>query len=168
MAQFLRLAVSPIVESGTTSATTTNKLREAGQNFLTTVSIGDIVYNSTDGAYAKVTAVDSDIALTLDADIIPSGKAYVIYSKTASTKQLISSRNVLLVEQTDNNNVTINYSSSSTGADVMTINHYTQASGTAMRDAIQDALVAAHDSKTVPDVYIDVDVTSTVLGIAIG
>ena len=64
------------VDSGTTSGAATNKLIEAGQNFLTTVKVGDRIDNTTDSTRATVTAVDSDIQLTLDADIMTSGENY--------------------------------------------------------------------------------------------
>ena len=74
--------VSKIVQAdaGTTDGTTASKLVDAGQNFLTTVSVNDVVYNTTDGTYAYVTAVDDNDTLSLSADIIPTGKAYTVNS----------------------------------------------------------------------------------------
>jgi hypothetical protein len=37
-----------------------DRVIDAGQNFLTTVKIGDIVYSSTTGAWARVTSIESD------------------------------------------------------------------------------------------------------------
>ena len=68
------------VDSGTTTATTANKLVEAGQNFTTTVTVGDKVNNTTDGTRAYVTAIDSDTTLSLSSDIMASGEAYTITS----------------------------------------------------------------------------------------
>ena len=67
-------------DSGTTTATTANKLIDttAGQNFLTTVSVGDKVINRVDGQTALVTNVDSDTSLSLDADIMLINEAYTI------------------------------------------------------------------------------------------
>lgn len=71
---------TPLVsDSGTTSATTANKLVETGQNFATTVRVGDIVYNTTDSTAATVTSVDSDTTLSLSEDIMESGDSYTIY-----------------------------------------------------------------------------------------
>jgi len=59
------------VDSGTTSAATTGKLTEAGQNFLTTVNVGDYAVITTGIAgypvrsWALVTAVDSDTVLSI-------------------------------------------------------------------------------------------------------
>ena len=71
---------TPLVsDSGTTSATTANKLVETGQNLATTVRVGDIVYNTTDSTAATVTSVDSDTTLSLSEDIMESGDSYTIY-----------------------------------------------------------------------------------------
>jgi surface protein len=72
------------VDSGTTDATTANKLVDSTQNFLTTVSIGDIAHNTTDGTFGKVTAIDSDTTLSVSNDVFPTGKAYVIQSSDAA------------------------------------------------------------------------------------
>jgi hypothetical protein len=39
---------------------------KTGENFLTTVAVNDYAYNETDGSYAKVLTVDSDIQFTTD------------------------------------------------------------------------------------------------------
>ena len=72
-------------DSGTTSATTTDKLVEAGQNFTSTVSVGMVVRNTTDTTYAHVTAVDSDTTLSIDADIMESGENYTIGAEWPGT-----------------------------------------------------------------------------------
>ena len=66
-------------DSGTTDGTTANKLVDSSQNFSSTISVGMVVYNSTDDTFANVTAVDSDTTLTLDSDIMVSGESYTIY-----------------------------------------------------------------------------------------
>ena len=67
-----------LFDSGTTTATTANKLVDATQNFLTTVRIGDIVKNTTDSTSATVTAIDSNTILSISADIMASGENYQI------------------------------------------------------------------------------------------
>jgi len=64
------------VDSGTATATLSNKLIETGQNFLTTVKVGDRIDNTTDATSTIVTAVDSDIQLSLADDIMVSGEDY--------------------------------------------------------------------------------------------
>jgi len=68
-------------DSGTTDGVSANKLIDAGQNFLTTVKVGDAVQNTTDTTFSTVTAVDSDTQLTLADDIFTSGEDYVIGRK---------------------------------------------------------------------------------------
>ena len=66
-------------ETGTTTSTSADKLVDSGQNFLSTIEVGDVVFNSTDGTFANVTSVDSNSELTLDSDIMTSGEVYEIY-----------------------------------------------------------------------------------------
>ena len=74
-----------IKDSGTATATTSNKLTDSGQDFSTTVQVRDVVVNTTDGTVAFVGAVDSDTALSLvDAsnsasNIMASGEIYEIH-----------------------------------------------------------------------------------------
>lgn len=72
------------VDSGNTDATTTNKLVDSTQNFLTTVTANDIAHNTSDATFAKATAVDSDTTLSVSNDVFPTGKAYVIQSSNAA------------------------------------------------------------------------------------
>lgn len=167
MANFLSIPVADTVETGQATATTSGKLRDSTQDFLTTVSVGDIVYNTTDTTYATVTAVDSDIALSIDTNIMASGEDYIIYSGTESSNRLINAKNMMLTEQTDTNNVTISYKSGAS-TDVVTIHHYTQATGYEMRDVLQDGFVAAHNTRTAPTVAIQLVPTKVVLNISIG
>jgi len=67
-------------DSGTTDGTTASKLVQSGQNFTSTVSVGNVVHNTTDDTFAYVSAVDSDTTLSLTADIMVSGEAYTIYA----------------------------------------------------------------------------------------
>lgn len=73
-----RLFSESIVDSGTTDGVGTKKLIESGQNFLTTVSKGDMIRNTTDEIYASVVTVDSNTQLTISRDIFVSGEGYQI------------------------------------------------------------------------------------------
>ena len=70
---------------GTTTSAATNKLIQSGQNFVTTVNVGDIVLNITDNTSAVVTAVDSDTQLTISLDIMANSEAFVIIRPPAFT-----------------------------------------------------------------------------------
>ena len=74
--------------TGTTTGTTTDKLVDSGQDFTTTVKVGDIVKNTTDDTQAAITAIDSDTQLTLDADIMVSGDNYNIENQDTLTEIL--------------------------------------------------------------------------------
>tara|TARA_R100001244_G_scaffold30442_1_gene29378 strand:- start:536 stop:1501 length:966 start_codon:yes stop_codon:yes gene_type:complete len=73
---------SNVLDSGTASGTAAFELIEAGQDFLTTVSAGNLVVNTTISRQAYVVSVDSDTTLTLSNDIIVAGQSYIIYSNT--------------------------------------------------------------------------------------
>ncbi|NRA49453.1 MAG: BspA family leucine-rich repeat surface protein, partial [Phaeodactylibacter sp.] len=72
-----------LADSGTNTGTGAT-LIEAGQNFLTTVSVGDVVQNTSAATLARVQSVDSDIQLTLDGAIMNNGDSYEIESSSAA------------------------------------------------------------------------------------
>ena len=62
---------------------------------------------------------------------------------TNEQRQLLSATGIVLIVQASTTTVTVHYKSS-TGTDVVTITHATAPAGSeAMRDALQDAVVAA-------------------------
>lgn len=64
---------------GTSTTTTTNKLVASAGSFITNlIAIGNIVTNTTSGASAVVTAVESATTLALSGDIFLTGNAYSI------------------------------------------------------------------------------------------
>ena len=89
MSKYIKLPIATEKDSGTTSSASSSKLIQAGQNFTTTVAIGDYVYNTTDNTSATVTAVDSDTTLSISANIMASGEAYVILSPTATDQSVL-------------------------------------------------------------------------------
>lgn len=72
-------AFGVVADSGTTDGVAANKLIQSGQNFLTTVVVGQIIKNTTDTNYTYVTAVDSDTQLSINDDIMANGENYTIY-----------------------------------------------------------------------------------------
>lgn len=70
--------------SSTTTATTANKLVDTtSTKDFTAMNIneGDVLYNTTDGTIASVTAVDDADTLSVSANIFASGEDYVLYKK---------------------------------------------------------------------------------------
>jgi len=66
-------------QSGTADGTTASKLVDSTAAFTGNLT-GYIVYNTTDNTAAYVTGVDSATQLSLSADIMASGEAYVLYA----------------------------------------------------------------------------------------
>lgn len=68
--------------SSTATGTTSNKLVDtAGAFVVNAVAVGDVIKNTTSGAFALVTAVDSATQLSVSADIFSSTNTYAIYSR---------------------------------------------------------------------------------------
>ena len=82
----IKITDGDVKDSGTADGTTTNKLVDSSQNFLTTVKVGMTVYNTTDSTFTNVTAVDSDTQLTLANDIMVSGESYEIQDGRSADK----------------------------------------------------------------------------------
>lgn len=82
----------PLVEAGTTTATTATKLVDSSQNFLSTVSVGDLIRNTTDSTFALVTAIDSDTILSVDTDIFTISEDYTIENKSPAQSFLIDGK----------------------------------------------------------------------------
>ncbi len=65
--------------AGNATSTVTNELNDTGATFVADgVDVGDEVFNSDDTLYAYVTVVDSEIKLTLSADIFNATEAYTV------------------------------------------------------------------------------------------
>lgn len=67
--------------SGSTTSGVTNKLVDAGENFITLgIQVNAIVYNTTDSTSAFVTAIEDANTLALSSNIMASGENYTIYN----------------------------------------------------------------------------------------
>ncbi len=75
---------SPL-ETGTTTSTVENKLVDSGQNFTSTLAVGDVVKNTTDNTTTLVKTVDSDTQLSLQSNIFTTGEGYKIFRPPAHT-----------------------------------------------------------------------------------
>lgn len=83
--------VNTLVDSTTTGTTTAYKLIDSTQTFLTSVAIGDTVYNDTDTTETTISAIDSDTQLTLKNDIMTTGEDYRIVGTPNYTPQYLQS-----------------------------------------------------------------------------
>jgi hypothetical protein len=170
MAKFLKFAIAPSVDSGTTDGVPSgaNDLIDSGQNFLTTVKAGDLVHNTTDDAWDVVAAVVDNDNLTLVTGTVATAKAYTIYSGNTALyeDQLVSAENVAIVEQASQSTATIAYISGVNGSKLITVTHGKLATTTSndMRATIQNAILDLHAGKTKPEAF---KVVSMPTGIAV-
>lgn len=81
------VAYPNVIESGTSTSVTASKLIDTAGLFITNnVKTGDVVHNDTLGTAATVVTVDSEVQLTLNADIFTAtAQAYNIYSMSSQT-----------------------------------------------------------------------------------
>lgn len=131
MEKYIKLLVQKGVDSGTTDGAPSgaNDLIDAGQNFETTVSVGDIVHNTADNTWHIVEAVVDAENLTLVSGTVPTGKTYVIYSATSTYEQRIPAKGAPFVKAASSSSTTVTYTGTgSTGSDVITITHYADSS----------------------------------------
>jgi hypothetical protein len=151
MARFFKLNVyNTSVDSGTTTAGTADKLTQSGQNFLTTVSAGDIVVAA--GVVYVVTAVDSNTVLSVTGGGVPDATAFTIYAGDAYTERIFSAENVMFTSRTDAYNTVIRYNHAQAAADTLTLTHVTDASGEYVVDTINNLLSQIHSGKRAGEV----------------
>jgi len=91
--------VNTLVDSTTTGTTTAYKLIDSGQTFLTSVAIGDTVYNDTDTTETTITAIDSDTQLSIKNDIMTTGEDYRIVGTPNYTPQYLQSNTKIYFKQ---------------------------------------------------------------------
>lgn len=80
-----------VLEDSAATATTADKLVDSAATFVTDgVSVGDAVYNDTDGTSALVTAVDSETNLSLSADIMANLEEYRVTAASFWTQRMLT------------------------------------------------------------------------------
>jgi hypothetical protein len=80
--------VEVIAEVGTTTSVQTDRLIDSTKIFTDTVSVGDIVFNTTDNTIAEVLNVVSDNELTLSFNIMDSGENYKIFKERSASIEI--------------------------------------------------------------------------------
>ena len=87
---------------------------------------------------------------------------------TSEQTQLVSATGIVLIEQNSTTTVHVHYKGGSTATDVVTITHATAGAGDeTMRDAIQDAVVAALQTPWYSVAFDVVNLPYAVSGIAV-
>lgn len=109
MEKFISVPLAAVINSGTTTETIADKLVESGQDFLSTVRVGDIIVNNTNKTTAVVTEVDSDEILSISPDLFLVDEEFTIYSSTVKVDQIINATGALLVVQHQIDEVQITY-----------------------------------------------------------
>tara|TARA_R100000353_G_scaffold172590_1_gene137938 strand:- start:96 stop:629 length:534 start_codon:yes stop_codon:yes gene_type:complete len=106
--------------SGTTTATTTNKLVDVGADF-SNVVVGDIVYNTTDNTVATVSEVETSTILVLSANIFTSPEDYIVFQAGPIFEQRIDSSSGCLL-YVGSNEATMDVAKSYVDVKVKTVN----------------------------------------------
>jgi len=153
MQKFVEVDVQDVALTGTSTGDQSgnDKVEDTGA-FSSGVAVGDILHDTTDDRMYTVAALDSANILSLtpigatQGNGVGNAKSFIIYSATASSKQLIASSGVVLVENAAadpiNSEVNIQYGGASGIA--VKITHAAVAAGDEMmRDAFQDAVEAS-------------------------
>jgi|TARA_R110001599_G_scaffold190636_7_gene385512 hypothetical protein len=153
MQKYVEVSVQKSLASGTTTADESGNLEltDSSADFVTDgIKANDVVHDTSDDRmYVVDTVVDlNTVSLSAIGSTsgtgLESGKNYIIYASDQSTKQLIASDGVVLVENDPvdpiNSEVNIQYSGSS--GIVVKITHAATAAGSeAMRDGFEEAVV---------------------------
>ena len=77
------------IVTGTTTADTTDKLVDSGENFTNRIAVGDKVRNTTQNTETTVSAIDSATTLALSSDIMGSAEDYIIFE---SPQRVVNNR----------------------------------------------------------------------------
>jgi hypothetical protein len=153
MQKFVEVDVQDVAIEGTSTADQAgnNKVEDTGA-FASGVAVGDILHDTSDDRMYTVSALDSANVLSLTAigavqgNGVGNGKNFIIYSNSSSSKQLISSSGVVIVENAaaDPINSEVNVQYCGKDGIAVKITHAAVAAGSeAMRDAFQDAVEAS-------------------------
>ena len=155
MQKYVEVPVQSTVASGTTTVDETGnlELQDGAATFTGgVVNTGDVVHDTSDDRMYTVATVVNANTLSLVAigsavgTGLNTGKNYIIYSSSVSTKQLLASDGVVIVENDPvdpiNSEVNIQYCGAS--GIVVKITHAATAAGSeAVRDGFQDSINAS-------------------------
>jgi hypothetical protein len=137
MARFIKIKLhDTVVDSGTTTDDTADKLTQSGQNFLTTVEAGDMVVSA--GVVYNVLAVDSNTVLSVDGGGVPDEAVFTIYSGSISTDRMFSTENLMYTTRTDENNTEVKYNHAQAAMDTLSLVHQSDASTEKVVDSMNN------------------------------
>lgn len=153
MQKYVEVSVQDVALSGTSTGDQSgnNKVEDTGA-FASGVAVGDILHDTSDDRMYTVAAVDDANLLSLtpigatQGDGVGTGKSFIIYSATASSKQLVASDGVVVVENASadpiNSEVNIQYCGKD-GIQVKLLHAAVAAGNEEVRDGFEDAVEAS-------------------------
>jgi len=101
-------------KSGQSTGTSAGKLTDTNANF-SSVSVNDIIYNTTDKTSAIVTAIDSNTVISVSEDIFVSGDNYTAFLGGPNGSSRINSSEGCLLYVGSNSEIKQNISGSAGG-----------------------------------------------------
>lgn len=155
MQKYVEVPVQNSVASGTTTVDETGnlELQDGAATFTGgVVNAGDVVHDTTDDRmYTVVSVVDANTLSLLaigatQGNGVGTGKSYIIYSATSSSKQLVATDGVVIVENASadpiNSEVNIQYCGPS-GISIKLTHAAVAAGNEGIRDGFQDSITAS-------------------------
>ena len=115
-----------------------NVVYQFGQNFLTTISVGDVYENTTQNFSEIVTSIISNTRFQCGPSVGAIGDAYNVFDSTIASSYLILMDQIVLVDRVDSERTKIILNTNVTPT--LTIDHSDQGTGRAVAIAIQNTM----------------------------
>ena len=126
-----------------------NEVYSNGQNFLTSLTIGDVYENTTQNFSELVTVIIDNFRFRCSSTAGAIGDAYNIFDSTVASTYLIQMDQIVLADRFTAEQTIIQLNT--VNNDVVTIDHSDQGSGRAVAIAIQDAMKRGYIGVNMPD-----------------
>jgi len=126
-----------------------DELYDFGQTFVATVSLGDVMENTTANTSEKVIQIINNNRLKLSGNFGTTTDAYSIFDSTFASTYLIDMNSIVFVDRHDNEQTKIILNTNVTPT--LTIDHSDQGSGRAVAVAIQNAMKRGYIGVNMPD-----------------
>ena len=123
MSNYILIPIASQPATGAASATSADQLVDAGQDFLTSVTVGDIVWNTSDDTTAIVTNVVDNDTLDLSADIMANTETFIIISPTSVDSNQIVNAGLIGTVAPNANTISTVISMATPNNDTITIAH---------------------------------------------
>lgn len=113
------------------------------QSFTTSVTLDDVVENTSDSTTGSITAILDDFRLsTTQGSMFGDGDTYSVYDQSSTSNKLYQIDQIIAVDRGSDNFKTLMYLNTlNTSADVVTINHSDAGTGRIVAAAIESTLV---------------------------